>query len=257
MQLGFVGGDARLSACAARAAEEGHRTYFYTEGSPLDELLSLVDLLVLPVPLTKDGSFISGTRLPLKSLESVSVPMLGGFVPAPLASRVYDIAAEEDFTLKNAALTAEGGIAGALSATGRSFYNLSVGVIGYGRIARLLLGRLASFGAPLTVYARKSDARTDASLRGIRAVSLEEDTVFTEEVIFSTVPAPVFGRNAVSRAIYVCDLGGGMPRALPRTSGGEVEVTSYRGVPGVFAPLAAGDIIYESLRAYIGRLGDR
>lgn len=225
--------------------------YFYKEGEPFEAFVAKTELLVLPVPLSKDGTHITGSALPLSLLEALTLPMLGGFVPAALASRVYDIAAEESFALKNAALTAEGGIAGALSATGRGFYNLSVGVVGYGRIARLLLARLASFGAPLTVYARRPEALTDAALRGIRTVPLEEDTVLREDVIFSTVPAPVFGRVSVGNALYICDLGGGMPRVLPRLQGGEAEVTSYRGVPGVFAPTAAGEIIYESLKAFI------
>jgi hypothetical protein len=42
-----------------------------------------------------------------------------------------------------------------------------------------------------------------------------------------------------------------MPSVLSRGDGGTLPVTAARGVPGVFAPTAAGEIIYESLALFL------
>lgn len=251
MRIGFLGGDARMDACAALIEADGHTVLRSHKNETLPACLKTAELLVLPSPATRDGVTVSGTDIPFFALEGCPLPMLGGFLPNTLRGDVYDFASDECFLLKNAALTAEGGIASALTASGCGFYGLSLGVIGSGRIARLLLHKLSAFGAPRTLYARRPEAREEARLCGIRALPLEADTLFTEDILFNTVPAPVFAHTKVSRAKYVCDLGGGMPAELEGEDGARVSVTACKGVPGVFAPEAAGRIIYESLKEYL------
>ncbi len=249
MRIGFLGGDARIGVAAALAEADGHLVLRCKEREALASFLADIELLVLPTPASRDGVHIAGTDIPLLAVDGCPLPMLGGFLPATLRGDIYDLGRDECFLLKNAALTAEGGIASALSATEAGFYGLSVGVIGFGRIARLLLHKLSAFGAPLTVYARRPEARVEASLYGYGTVPLTKECVFNEDILFGTVPAPVFEGTRVTRARYICDLGGGMPSALERIGGGSCPVTSCRGVPGVFSPAAAGRIIYECLVA--------
>lgn len=221
----------------------------------IEALCSFCDVLVLPVPATRDGEHILGTDVSLSSLPlSPRHAVFGGFFPkerlAP-AHAVFDCAEKEDFLLKNAALTAEGAIASALQATGRSFYGCSIAVIGYGRIARFLLRRLSGFTKSLTVYARRPEALADAALCSYATSRLCEDSVIREEIIFNTVPEKVFARVSLSHPLYVCDLGGGMPAALATEGGDSFGVTAARGVPGVFAPTAAGEVILESLCSFL------
>ncbi len=251
MRIGLIGTDARLDTCATLAQEDGHTVLRLGEEKELASFLSSIDFLLLPTPATRDGIHIAGTSLPLEALKGTSLPMLGGFLPERFPCPAYDLAKDETFLLKNAALTAEGGIAAALSATGRGFYGSSVGVIGFGRIAKFLCQKLSGFGIPLTIYARRPEARTEAALLGFRARPLKEDTVFEEDILFGTVPARIFEKTKVHTPRYICDLGGGMPSELKSTRGNAENaypVTACRGVPGVFSPTAAGEIIYECLK---------
>ncbi len=254
MRIGWIGTDARLGVCAALAEKDGHTVLHFKEQEDISSFFHSIDFLILPSPVTRDGIHIAGTNLPFDIFKNCSLPMIGGFLPPSFPASVYDVAKDEAFLLKNASLTAEGGIAAALSATGRGFYGLSAGVIGFGRIAKLLLRKLSGFGIPLTVYARRGDARAEARLMGYRALPLGKDTVFEEHLLFGTVPARIFEENKVKNPLYICDLGGGMPCELKNANGESFSVTACRGVPGVFSPIAAGEILYECVRLRLSSL---
>ena len=156
------------------------------------------EAVVLPSPATRDGVHIAGTDIPFSSLSfRAEQRVFGGFLPSAWKKDgvpLLDLSHSESFQLKNAALTAEGAIATALSASGRGFYGLSLAIVGYGRIGRLLAARLSGFGVPITVYARRKETRTEAALAGYKTHPLGEDTVFSESVLFNTVPEHVFAR---------------------------------------------------------------
>lgn len=245
MRIGWIGSDARLTAFAAFAEKGGHTALRLQNEKELGSFLQRIDFLVLPTPLSRDDIHINGTDIPLCAVKNCPLPMLGGYFPTDFSPHAIDLAEDESYLLKNAALTAEGGIAAALSATERGFYGISVGVVGFGRIAKLLCARLTGFGIPITVYARREEARAEASLLGYRTLPLEKESVFEEELLFGTVPAKIYEQTQAPRALWAFDLGGGMPAALKKAESECIPVTSCRGVPGVFAPLAAGKIIYE------------
>ena len=220
-------------------------------------LIDGAEAVILPSPASRDGVHISGTDIPFSSLCFGSrQSVFGGFIPPSWKReglRLFDFSESESFQLKNAALTADGAIATALSASGRGFYGLSFGIVGYGRIGRLLAARLSGFGVPVTVYARRKETRTEAALSGCRARALGKDTVFSESVLFNTVPEAVFAASKARGTLFAYDLGGGFPSELALADGGNIPVVSMRGVPGVFAPTAAGEIILEELLALIER----
>ena len=263
MRIGFLGGDARMRVCAEGALRVHHSVASlapFGVGISVPDtraLCSFCDVLVLPSPASRDGCLIAGTDIAFSSLPlDKRHAVFGGFIPNKWREKhpaLYDCAEEESFLLKNAALTAEGGIATAMTASGRSFYGLSVGVIGYGRIAQILCTRLLGFGVRISVYARRAEALAHARLHGFDATPLQSDTVFSESILFNTVPEPVFAQTRVCGTLFAYDLGGGMESALSSLDGGTLSVVSMRGVPGVFAPTAAGEIILESLLAFIER----
>lgn len=263
MRIGFLGGDARMRVCAEGLLRARHTVLSLSPfgvGVCLSSAQALTDgaeAVVLPSPATRDGVHIAGTDIPFSSLSfRAEQRVFGGFLPSAWKKDgvpLLDLSHSESFQLKNAALTAEGAIATALSASGRGFYGLSLAVVGYGRIGRLLAARLSGFGVPITVYARRKETRTEAALAGYKTHPLGEDTVFSESVLFNTVPEHVFARARARGALFAYDLGGGFPAELTLTDGGTLPTVSMRGVPGVFAPSAAGEIILEELLTLIER----
>ncbi len=263
MRIGFTGGDSRMRVLADAALADGHTV---ASLAPLGVGVGVADIealcrfskvVVLPVPSTRDGVHLSGTTLPLSSLPlSERHAVFGGFLPPSFhpCERLLDIAHDERTVYKNAVLTAEGAIASLLTATGCGLLGLSVGVVGFGRIARSLVYRIRGFGVPITVYARRPEALAEAESLGCRAVPLAPSLTLAEDVILGTVPAPIYGGLRVGRPVYLTDLGGGMPASLPGEGGEAFPVTSARGVPGVFAPRGAGLVLWEALRAFLDTL---
>ena len=262
MRIGFTGGDSRMRVLADAALADGHTVASLAPFgvglgvTDIEALCRFSEVVVLPVPSTRDGVHLCGTTLPLSSLPlSPRHAVFGGFLPPSFRSeRLLDIAYDERTVYKNAVLTAEGAIASLLTATGCGLLGLSVGVVGFGRIARSLVYRLRGFGVPITVYARRPEALTEAESLGCRAVMLSPTLTLAEDVILGTVPAPIYGQMRVRRPVYLADLGGGMPASLPTEEGEVLPVTAARGVPGVFAPRGAGLVLWEALRAFLDTL---
>ena len=264
MRIGFLGGDARMRIPAAKLLGRGHSVCSLApigvgvSAESAKELCAFSDILVFPTPASRDARTVAGTSLTVEMLPIEQRHAdFGGYFPKNWrfpASKVFDCAFDESFLLRNAALTADGGIAAALSATERAFYGCRIAVIGYGRIAKMLLRRLSGFGVPVTVYARRREALADAALSGFSALPLEGDTLFSENIIFNTVPESVFGGVRVKAFAHVFDLGGGMPSRLLGQGEDSYPVTSMRGVPGVFAPTAAGEIIFDALSSFLSTL---
>ena len=260
MQIAFLGGDRRMTLCAERAKEEGHATFAAVGGEGLlsHEVLTGVreaSLLVLPYPATRDGVHIVGTHIPFSALPlREGATVAGGAIPSAWHREhvlFYDVAKEEPFLWRNARLTAEGALATAMTATGRGLWGVETAVLGYGRIGAQMARLLASLGARVTVYARRPAVRAAAEAEGYRAEALSFPLTLPEAVVFNTLPPDVTPRFSLTKGALCYDLGGGLPVALSDGEGGEVAVTALRGVPGVFAPLAAAEVYYDALRPFL------
>ena len=271
MRIGFLGGDERMVFAAALAAADGHTvalSHLPRKDLPLlspTELFAFAEALILPLPTMKDGVHIGGTSLTLKDINlTPGTRVFGGMLP-PVFYRAfphaYDYYGSEELLRENAHLTAEGGVATALRATGRGFSGMDAAVIGYGRIGSALAPMLAGFGMPVTVYVRRLAAAEKAKAAGFTVRPLGKDFLpdplpgeaeappspfrISEKLLFGTVPAPIYREADAPAALFAFDLGGGMKGGLPLAP--SLRVNEMRGVPGLFAPAAAGEIIYRVL----------
>jgi len=183
----------------------------------------------------------------LRKLLTEDGHMLGedGILIAPPAAReglpYYE---NEVYTIRNAALTAEGALTLLLRRGARSMQGCRVLVVGYGRIGRLLAQKLRALGAVVTVAARRAEARALAESEGHLSVDITNPGTAYDTVV-NTVPAPVLRG----------DFGGALCLDLASAPGGwaeDVPVLRAPGLPGLFAPEQAAavmrDAIYESLK---------
>ena len=148
------------------------------------------DVLVLPIPLTRDGITVNGVTCTERG-EALSLSQLSetltqwhelhgamltvGYSASDLLHLppypACTLASCNAFLLENARLTAEGGVAQLLAALpciegGISLSACEVHVLGFGRIARMIVPMLAPLSACVTVYARRADALRDARACG-------------------------------------------------------------------------------------------
>lgn len=255
LEIGLIGSDRRQEVAAAFLNREG--ILARTLGTA-DEMRSC-PFLVLPYPVTRDGSTVAGTTLTLAAVaERAGVPLFGGRVPALLREGrwVYDVEEDEVFLRQNAYLTAAAGVATALRAGERAFFRVSAAVLGYGRIGKETANMLRALGADTRVYVRRAAARDEARAAGFPAFLFSEVTALDESLVLGTVPAPAENLAALrfAEGASVYDLGGGLPNAVKTTNGETVAVLSLRGAPALFAPRAAGEIygaaVLRALSAY-------
>ena len=112
-------------------------------------------------------------------------------------------------------------------------------IVGYGRIGSMLADRLALLGASVTVAARRAESRAEARARGHRAVDVTELPADPDAVI-NTVPAPILSG----------DFGGALCVELASAPGGWTDHTPVLrapGLPGLYAPRAAADVMADAV----------
>ena len=165
---------------------------------------------------------------------------VGGHQIAPPAWR-QGVAyyADGTYTQENAALTAEGALELLMRRSTVALAGMPVLVAGFGRIGSRLAGMLSALGAKVTVAARSEDARAEAAGRGYAAVDFEHIPEKFDAVV-NTVPANVLAGN----------YGGALCLDLASAPGGWDDGTAVLkapGLPGLYAPKAAADVMAEAI----------
>ena len=162
---------------------------------------SVKRIILLPIPSSRDGVHISGKDILLSDLaESVSPGDLavGYGIPKDILSAfssrgalVFDAGECEEFLLENARITADGAIGYILSSFKRTPKDMTFGVIGYGRIASILVRYLLFFGARVRVYTSKEKTRLSLGECGVETVGIDyERKIDTSDidVLINTAP---------------------------------------------------------------------
>ena len=160
-------------------------------------------------------------------------------IAPPAARRGIPYYDDPIYALENAALTAEGAVELLMRRLPGPLLGAELLVAGYGRIGSLLAQKLAALGARVTVAARSELARSAARTCGYAAVALENIPSSFQAVI-NTIPAPVLAG----------DYGGAICLDLASAPGGWRESASVLrapGLPGLYAPRAAADIMAEAI----------
>ena len=283
LKFAVLGGDTRQIAVANRFCEEGLRVHVF--GLPQKELFPQivhfsdwreaicgVDAVVLPLPASPDGKHLNQPlcneqEAPLLAdvfdLLAKDVKIFGGrFSPAvkSLAEErkktVIDYFNSEDLQEKNALPTAEGAVAILMREIPRTVSGLSVGVTGYGRVAKALIRLLLAMGADVTVTARKQGDIERAAKQGCKTVLLDGKHALTrfaqqKAVIFNTVPYWLFSEDVLatmSQATQIIDLAsapGGVDANAADLHG--IKVIWALSLPGKYAPVTAGELIADTV----------
>lgn len=154
---------------------------------------------------------------------------------------------DEAYTLKNAALTAEGAICAAMEKTDRALMDSRCLVIGYGRIGKSLTEKLRGLGASVHVAARRQESREEAG-EGSLDIPGISNVIFRYDMIFNTVPFPVLTREILQNGrkdtlyLELASVPYGIDLDAARGMGLKVSLES--GVPGRYCPRsAAGNLM--------------
>lgn len=166
---------------------------------------------------------------------------------------IRDFFRVEALTAANALLTAEGAIQLAMEQQPAALWRKPCLICGYGRIGRALMGRLKSFGAKVTVAARKAEQRTWAEIEGATAVDFPQLPEFLpkQQLVFNTIPQAVLGEKELSLLSEDCLLLelASKPYGIDLAAAQKLDRKAIlaSGLPGKCCPQTAGQLIADTI----------
>lgn len=223
MKMCVIGGDARYRELARQAKEKGYE---------ITTTLSEAEIVVL-------GREVTPSNLQYAKDSRV------------FSSQHIDFFALEEFAVRNAVPSAEGGIYAAMTHSQITIHGSQCLVMGYGRIGRVLVKQLQGLGAHVSVMARKEKDRTWARNEGAKAIGLGDlrEQLDRFRFVFNTIPYPLLDLSMLARAredAILIDLSS-PPFGMDLDGAKKLGLSAFRenGVPGRYSPETAAAILLE------------
>ena len=250
-----IGGDKRHKTAVKTLSEKGFTVntvgLYDNESGDING-----DVLLLPVPTTKDGETVfapfSGKKIYLSEIADKADGRLILTCNYSFKDKnCIDYGKLDSYSILNAVPTAEGAIKLAIENTSFTLWQSRVLVIGFGRVGKVLADRLKALGAYVTVSARKP--ADFALIKALGYMALETRAVGSSlskyDIVFNTVDSKVIEDKALENCSVklIIDLSsaGGLDIAAARNCG--IDALTAPGLPGLCAPLTAGKILAETV----------
>ena len=223
------------------------------------DVLRFSEIIILPIPTTRDGVTVSGCGIPLHDVVDeahAGTLVLGYGLPewftdllSTLGASFVDVARDEEFLVGNASLTALATL-GVLLDNGRAaLSDLKIGIVGYGRIGRALLRDLLYFGADVTVFTSRESVRVELGEMGIRSEGVTRDAdIGGLDILINTAPAVSAFLDEIPDTVRIIELASG--ENFP-----SLTVEKYPSLPARKFPLSAGGEWYRSVIRALSRMG--
>lgn len=246
MNIRTYGTDERLAFCLGYLSEKNIR--------------SVREIILLPIPTTRDGITVLGTgKAPseLLSGERRGAVAVGYAVPksfreefSALGVSVLDVSFDEIFTAENARLTAIGALGRTLSSENAAPSELSIGIIGYGRIGKGLLNFFTLLGASPVVFTTRDSLREELGMIGVSTLpagALSDvshlEKIRELDIIFNTAPAPLMSEEIIAglSKTKIVELASG--NNFPK----DAAVLRYASLPALMYPKSAGRVLADSV----------
>ena len=294
--IGFIGGDMRISILAAIMKDHGFdiKTYGVTgadrfteneECDAIEKLFAFSEIIVLPVPVTRDKTCVFAERPEISILLRDLIfdskifgkkIFFGGLIPRDFKASleahghtVIDVFENDRLINNNAIATAEGALMIAMEKLTTTIISTKFAVLGFGRIGSHLANIISALGGEVTVFARRDEALNNAQRHGYRAVKLLSDLTEKYEyeiareldgasVIFNTVPSVIVKRGIMEkmhkRPLYV-ELAS-YPYGIDSKDARELEFNTVYApsLPGRYSPVSAAEYIFEAISYYMSEL---
>lgn len=277
MKFALIGGDMRQVKLGELLENDGHAVSYYA----LDKACSCAetaklatdgaDCVILPLPTVKNGVLnapLSENATAIEDVLSAVSPyqmLFAGKIDAYLMQaakkrglELIDYLEREEFTVMNAAATAEGAVQLILENTDIMLTGAKCLVVGYGRIGKALAERLAGLYADVTVSAREESDLAWMKMRGVKQAYTKKIAGIIDrfDVVVNTAPALVIGENSLKKMKKDClciDLAsapGGVDFVAAEKLG--IKTLWAQNLPGKTAPasVAAGikDTVFNILK---------
>lgn len=220
------------------------------------ENLNVSSIEVLPIPVTRDGKYITDSKILLSdffsNLQKNSLVFCGkkDFIPENIKinNKIYDYSDNEFFLLKNAELTAHGAIKILYENLPKPINKAKILITGFGRIGKILTQILVNLGAEIYVLGNKIQDFFWIDKTGAIALNSLENFEICPDFVINTVPKIIFNskniKNFDKNTIFL-ELASkpGIDKNLCKN----FKYILALGIPGKFFPKYAAEIIKNSI----------
>ena len=268
----ILGGDNRSLYLGEYLENQGFKVCYFAFNhtecySSLEEAMNSSDVIVLPLPFTKDRLTLNTPLFDDRVLISDIVALLsnrkmvlGGQLPKSFCEELEsrncpycDYFLLDELAVYNAVPTAEGVVQVLIEELPITIHGMKCAVLGYGRVGKVLANTLYSLGADVTVFARKQSAFAEIYAASLKYKHFDE--LVTEandfDAVINTVPFKVMGSAQLSMLNPDCVLVevASAPFGIDFQSAKEkaFKVVKAGSLPGKVAPKTAGEIIGRSI----------
>lgn len=276
MSIIFLGGDMRQKYACEYLNDKQIDSKVYLDillDDKLTEEIKSSKIIVLPLPISKDGIYINSifkTNMielsKILALISKDQIVIGGKFSDNIKAvclergiKYMDYFEDEAFQIQNALLSAEGAIYYAKEKLSGCIYGSDVAVLGFGRIGKILAYLLRSQGAKITVYARKGVDCTWSELIGFKSVKIKNLALKSNmdfsgkhyDIIFNTIPYQIINDDVardIDKNTLIVDLASA-PYGIDTDIAQKYNLNYCRelSIPGRYAPKAAGKILGNTI----------
>ena len=227
----------------------------------ITDVLEEADVVILPIPFTKDRVHILGEGIEILPFikKCTGKLVIGGalsaFTDEFKASNVecIDLMEQDSIALLNAIPTAEGAIAKAMEYTDIVLHKSNVLVLGFGRVGKILAHKLKGLDANVFCEARKKKDLAHANALGYNVVKLEElDNVLGNiDIIFSTIPKEILNEDylkLLKKDAVIIDLASS-PGSVDYMAARKYNIDAHLelGLPSKVAPKSAAIYLKEEI----------
>ena len=219
------------------------------------------EIIILPIPTTRDGVHLSGTDITLMDavayadcdtlVVGYSIPEEVCEVLSSFGATVCDVSCDEGFLLENADLTAVAALGILLGTQKSAPKDMRIGIVGYGRIGKSLTEKLLYLGAGIRVYTTRAEVRRELAEVGVESAAcpiVDGESLFGIDVLINTAPARIFEDGEV------CGLSGDV-RIIDLATGAELPATAaterYPSLPARMLPYSAGRAFAKSVERFL------
>lgn len=280
MIFGILGGDLRYKFLYEMLTNENFTVYSYNNKyienkdniNSLDEFLDKIDILIAPIPFTKDNKNvfnIENENINIKELIEKTIKFkikafFGGIINKDIIKtleenniKTFDFFEDNSIAILNAIPTAEGAIQTAMENSFKTIFNSNCLVLGYGRCGKILANMLKGIGANVDVTYRKNEDFAYINTYGLNSINLYKikDNINKYDFIFNTIPYEILNKEIldyINKNTIIIDLAsapGGVDYNYAREL--NLQAIYCPSLPGRVAPYTAGKILKDKIISFL------
>lgn len=272
MKILICGGDERSVLLAGMLKDDGHEVLcFCMDKAQLPDGVSTVsspeqaDAVILPVPAENAHGLLNA---PLGSqpcrIEHIldcagcGAVIIGGRISAQIKTsaaergqRCFDYMKCPNFTVKNAAITAEGAVSELMRRARSALCDMRILVVGWGRIGKLLINKLSALCPAVYLMSVNTEARALAAELGCPSLPPDcpREILHGFDAVINTAPAQVIPDLTAFRdsciLLELASAPGGIDPAEAADAG--LDLAVLRALPGRYAPKSASEAMYSAV----------